>query len=968
MEKIKERSSYWDNIKGFLIILVVFAHFLYQCMTDETVSYIVRAIYTFHMPAFVFVSGYFGKSERSRSFEGISRLLFLYVIFNGAMSIFYGVEPITEPKYSYWYLLALVFWRLTAHYTADIEEINLILMAISVFAGFYTSIDNSFAVSRIISFYPYYMAGYLLSEEKSNTVINSSLRKRRTAGLLCVVLSGAGIYLGLKIFDFSADTLMMYPYTNGAFGAFGRCLLFAVGFSAIYALRNLTSDKKLPLITTFGQNSLWIYLFHRPVTLAAQRFLEPMPTIWKITASAAAAVVLCLILGSKRLAALMNGFAGAVTELFDKKARSHRKTAAQVSVLLVCCGYIFVLVTNFYSIYFDYLEEEDTVSVSAEADIMYAPVSSEKAEQFKNAFRLTFAGDLILLEDQVKRGYKVNGYDFSDVFEYASPYISSADLAIGVFEGPVAGKEEGYSTSNYGDGKEVRLNFPDEFAQNVKDAGFDLVTTANNHLLDKGEEGALRTLDVLDSIGLDHTGSYRSAEEKQSSRIKMITADGIKFAVLSYTYGSNYYETADLANGSMKYISSFIKDTEGELFEQLKAEVEKDFEAAKAQDPDLIIVLPHIGTQFLNTSDEEQETWFDIFKKCGADIILGDHPHAVEPAMIEEYNGRYVYTLFCPGNFANIYRENQGDTSALADVYIDKNTKKIIGGGIIPLYTQSPIDGNYRALPVYEIENDPTLRSQLSTDDYERAKCANLTVTEIMLGSGIDITSSDKIYLFDETGYLRQKTTGLELTENMKNGEVFKAMQDAQRICFIGDSVTEGTKNGGVPWYEPIEEHLTGKSITNFSKGGCTVGYLIDNIDAIPEADFYAAAIGTNDIRYRDPETCAMTAEDFIKSADRLTELLHGKNSSAKILFIAPWYSTDGDTVASISYTQVRELNREYSEALEKYCADNSLMYVNANVHISEELEKMPDRFYLLDHIHPNASRGVIMYSEAVLV
>ena len=111
-----------------------------------------------------------------------------------------------------------------------------------------------------------------------------------------------------------------------------------------------------------------------------------------------------------------------------------------------------------------------------------------------------------------------------------------------------------------------------------------------------------------------------------------------------------------------------------------------------------------------------------------------------------------------------------------------------------------------------------------------------------------------------------------------------------------------------------------------------------------------------------------MTAEDFIKSADRLTELLHGKNSSAKILFIAPWYSTDGDTVASISYTQVRELNREYSEALEKYCADNSLMYVNANVHISEELEKMPDRFYLLDHIHPNASRGVIMYSEAVLV
>lgn len=167
MEKIKERSAYWDNIKGFLIILVVFAHFLYQCMSDETVSYIVRTIYTFHMPAFVFVSGYFGKSEKSRSFESITRLLLLYVIFNGAMGICYGVKPITEPKYSYWYLLALVVWRLTAHYLAGLEEINLILLAISVFAGFYPSIDNSFALARIISFYPYYMAGFLLSEEKT---------------------------------------------------------------------------------------------------------------------------------------------------------------------------------------------------------------------------------------------------------------------------------------------------------------------------------------------------------------------------------------------------------------------------------------------------------------------------------------------------------------------------------------------------------------------------------------------------------------------------------------------------------------------------------------------------------------------------------------------------------------------------------------------------------------------------------
>ena len=85
-----------------------------------------------------------------------------------------------------------------------------------------------------------------------------------------------------------------------------------------------------------------------------------------------------------------------------------------------------------------------------------------------NAFRITFSGDLILLEDQVKRAYNGKGYDFSDVFEYAEPYISSADLAIGVFEGPMAGEDAGYSSSNFDDGKELYLNFPDSFADAVK--------------------------------------------------------------------------------------------------------------------------------------------------------------------------------------------------------------------------------------------------------------------------------------------------------------------------------------------------------------------------------------------------------------------------------------------------------------------------------------------------------------------
>lgn len=602
------------------------------------------------------------------------------------------------------------------------------------------------------------------------------------------------------------------------------------------------------------------------------------------------------------------------------------------------------------------------------ADLVSVPVlTPEQSARFSSALRITFAGDLILLEDQVKRGYREGGYDFSEMFRYTRAHISSADYAIGVFEGPMAGAEAGYSSSNFGDGKKLYLNFPDEFARAIKDAGFDLVTTANNHLLDRGFEGAMRTLDVLDQTGLDHTGSYRSAEEKERSRVKLVTVDGIRLAILSYTYGTNGYSTADLSGGAQSYVTFFIRNTKGELYERLKAQAERDLADAKALDPDLLIVLPHLGTQFSNTADQEQLAWFKIFKENGADIILGDHAHAVEPVCVETYNGKSVFTLYCPGNYANIYRKNQGDISALVDVYIDRAEKRVIGGGVVPLYTQSTVDGNFTPIPTSEIENDPALRARMSTDDYERAKAAHVTVTGVMLGVKEDISAACSSCLFDENGYIRRKTTGLTLTDGMKRGTLYRALARAAHACFIGDSLTEGTKNGGRPWYEPIEEHFPYTRFSSYSKGGATIKNMIDGASAIPAADLYVIAVGTNDVRYRSERICAMTASDFIGRAEELRKILTGKNPSAEIIFIAPWYSADGDAVSRLDITQTEAMNGEYSAALEKYCAEHSVGFINANPFVRRKLAQAPQSLYLLDWIHPNASRGIVMYSEAVL-
>lgn len=143
---------------------------------------------------------------------------------------------------------------------------------------------------------------------------------------------------------------------------------------------------------------------------------------------------------------------------------------------------------------------------------------------------------------------------------------------------------------------------------------------------------------------------------------------------------------------------------------------------------------------------------------------------------------------------------------------------------------------------------------------------------------------------------------------------------------------------------------------------------MTEHINEIPEAELYVIALGTNDVRYRDSSICSMTAEDYVDELDKIQTLLIEKNKDAEFVFIAPWYSTDGDPFCSLSFSEKTSLNEEYTNALEDYCSKNSFAFINANNDIKHILYHVPERKYLLDHIHPNANEGVIMYSEAVLL
>lgn len=978
MTCLSKRRFFWDNLKGILIFLVVFAHFLYGCQNNEVVKYIVDAIYLFHMPAFIFVSGYLSKSENSRMLSSLAKLGVIYLIFNSVMMIFFGITEksfsAVTPYYSTWYLLALIVWRAAAKYLARVKYIVPWLVVAAMVSGLWRDIDNTLAVSRIICFLPFFMAGYLFEPEKMEKRVSPKTPKLLLGGAGCLILAAIAVIFALETFTYTSADLVITEYIDIS-DAIKRALMFIVSFLAIEGLTRLTPDRNIPFVNQIGRNSLSIYMWHRPVTLLCEDFLRGADTAAIIGMSVALSLLVCVVFGSDKVSALVGKLVDFVmTKLLSGKARM---SAVTKLACLVFAAFVVLspaisnrMFLNMGSLVTDEETSDDgTSAVAQSGDVYYNILTPLEKTKLDNSFTILFSGDLILLEDQVKNGYTGEGYDFSDMFEYTAPYISSADMAIGVFEGPLAGEKEGYTSSNYGDGKALYLNFPDGFATDVKNAGYDLVTLANNHILDKGREGALRTIDVLDGIGLDNTGSYRSAEEKADERVKIIENDGIKFAVLSYTYGSNYYTEEHFIGGDFAYVTSVLVPPESENFGAVKESVRLDFEEAKSHNPDIILVLPHMGTQFLDAPDEYQKAWCGIFREYGADIILSDHTHSVQPIEIESVGGKTVFTAHCPGNYANIYREHNGDASALVEVYIDRTTKEVIGGGIIPMWTYSNVDGNYTPVPIYDIVNNSEVRKGITTDDMERVEEVHGHITSVMLGERVGMDMAQERYYYNSNGFARTMTEEIRLTDEMKSGEFWQKCKNAESICFVGDSVTEGTKNGGCPWYEPIVPHLDGE-IYNCSWGGGTVQTLLDNAQEIKSthADLYVIAIGTNDVRYRDEQTCAMTSEEYISRLENLCSVILSENGDAEFVFIAPWTSTDGDPFCSMSYNEKMRLNAEYSDALENMCDENGYVFINPNGYIDGYLRLYPTSEYLLDHIHPGYRNGVRLYSEAVLL
>ena len=596
---------------------------------------------------------------------------------------------------------------------------------------------------------------------------------------------------------------------------------------------------------------------------------------------------------------------------------------------------------------------------------VYPVISNEQSSMVKDAVQITFVGDLILLRNMVQSAWddKKQEYDFSPMFEYVKDIFRESDLTIGVFEGPLAGENASYSTSNFDDNIPIVLNFPDSFASAVQDAGVDVVTLANNHIYDYHKDGLLRTLDTLDKIGLKHVGGYRNEFEKRN--VFFTQVKDIKIAIIASTYCPNYCTDDFFTSPDTNYMTYGLVSPESPLAQKCCDEMIANIKKAKEGNPDMIIALPHMGTQFSSESDAMQRYWAQLLADEGVDIILSCHAHHVQPIeWLVRSDGKKTPVVYCPGNFINSYIEHEGDLSMIVNLYVSRREKSMIAIGCTPIYATTINDDRFVGIPFYAILKESP--RQISYNEYKHLSTLHNIFSNVVLRKRVSIDQVQKEYLiFEKDGYVRQLVSPLM---NTGNNRFINLIKDAEHICFIGDSITEGSFNGGYGWYEPLMSVYPEKAINRIAFSGATSITILKKVEEeLPLSELFVIAIGCNDIRYRDDSICAMNATDYISKLNSLVSFIIKKNPDSHLVFISPWQSADFDPYCKVNTEQKLALYKEYDVALKEWCLSHGYEYLNPNIYIRKATHGFKKTDILKDHIHPNADDGIRVYSQSVL-
>lgn len=383
--------------------------------------------------------------------------------------------------------------------------------------------------------------------------------------------------------------------------------------------------------------------------------------------------------------------------------------------------------------------------------------------------KISFLGDIMCQKELVSAYQTQDGYDFSDVFSSIHPLLKQSDYVIGNLETPISIDNSALVNHKW------EFNAPIEFAQAVKDAGVDFVSTANNHCLDRCVEGLNSTIESLDKVGLSHTGTFRNEKDNHPFYIEI---NGTKIGVLAYTYGTNafgnhhylkkneewkinLFQNQELRSPILRFIYTHGRlDTicgklrkivdpnyqrvpvyeRKECSRRQERKLAQDITDAKENGADIVIVIAHIGGQYNSEPDSNTKYYSEFLRNNKVDIISGSHEHVVHGGRFNADSGMTAYSL---GNFLTIdgvYSEPYNcktNYSIVWHVYIEEKEIKKTSFTVVKCVESLKVPNGISIVPAKEL-----LQITSATD--------KLKITKEILGIATKFSGIEYCDVYDE--------------------------------------------------------------------------------------------------------------------------------------------------------------------------------------------------------------------------
>lgn len=306
---------------------------------------------------------------------------------------------------------------------------------------------------------------------------------------------------------------------------------------------------------------------------------------------------------------------------------------------------------------------------------------------------LLFVGDAMQHQAQLDAARSVaggHGYDYSDCFSLIAPTVTEADYAVCNLEVPLGGGPDytGYPC----------FSAPDSYAVALKDAGFDMFLTANNHCLDRRDKAARRTIAALDSLGIDHVGTYHDVADRKAKIPFIKTVNGIRIGFLNYTYGTNGIEPREGAE-----VSLIDRD-------RMAEEIRLTREAGA----EIVCVAVHWGIEYVLLPNRSQEELARFLIDQGVDLIIGGHPHVIQPMQVihNDREDKDVLLVYSLGNFISNMKTADTRGGALVRARIERDDSgraRFVRADYDTFFSAKPVDSrsNFVVIPSWMPDRIP---------------------------------------------------------------------------------------------------------------------------------------------------------------------------------------------------------------------------------------------------------------------